>query len=463
LATTSGKLNTPLANEYVQTYDSLKEDKKKKIDDILLEKYEKDPKSTNETILKELEKENPKLQYKDKIAPELTETLDKNITPEVSRAKVTQTKDQPAASPSALGSSLGEAKAKQIQQNQEKLSTLIGPTIPSATMGATSTIENKLTPKQEKSLTPVITVTKPMGAPVSASEVEEQNQEEQEYPNTVPNIPVELPPGPAIKNTEPLPETTQQTKESFLSRIAKFGLSSALPIGGATLGGAAGVGGLTAMSILQNQTPTNIKTGTPANLPASFAQSASKGIGDSAISKIGTAGKLAIGTLFPSIGMGMLASNVAKKSSEKTEAGSEKTSSFESVLAKFLGKSPTEPTTKSEDQLAKISAEQKTPQTDLGSQPSKDEGILKTIAENTKSTVEQIGKLADAFTVFSKMLPGSLASMSSRSESFSPTIVTQGGSQQQNNKLRSTQIAKGGNPAIQNFRAMIEGNRPLPA
>jgi hypothetical protein len=91
----------------------------------------------------------------------------------------------------------------------------------------------------------------------------------------------------------------------------------------------------------------------------------------------------------------------------------------------------------------------------ISSSSSLNDGLLKEIAENTKKTNEEVGRLADNFTVFSKMLPGALSNNSRSSES-QPIIVNKNSKVGMGNKIRSAQIAKSGNPEIQNFRTIVE-------
>ncbi|MEY5135259.1 MAG: hypothetical protein RL709_968, partial [Pseudomonadota bacterium] len=81
---------------------------------------------------------------------------------------------------------------------------------------------------------------------------------------------------------------------------------------------------------------------------------------------------------------------------------------------------------------------------------------LKDIANNTNETNNKLGQLIQSFNNLSKSIGG----MDGKS---SPVVINKSSPQQPNNKLKSAQIAKGGNSSIASLRNSLENTRQVPA
>jgi hypothetical protein len=425
-----------LGKEYVTTYEKLPEDKKKEINTTLVVNWEGDRESAEDTVKKRLQEANPKLIYGDKIPAGMTETVDKAIstsqeskptTPPVvapsddlakraglikkeddtytdkdgihsytkkdgmffdefgedvtndlsKEAKLYEQRDALKQAEVKPGASLGEAKAKQIQQNREKVKELV------------------TTPSQQKEI------------PQSVKSVIDQ-------PGKALDAPVSF----GLEGMKPVQDEGLEPPE--VSADPEYPLSP------------------------QSSAPA-LKSG-----PKAAASNVIKTLSTGTVAAV-TPGVVA------GVGASLVGNNLLEKNESKQKElapGQQEAISPPAPRAELSSIASVKPESVSPSIAKTAAASEK----DAG----KSEGLLQTIAENTKKTNEQVGRLADAFSVFSKMLPGSIASMSSRSDS-TPVVVSPKQSAPQGDKLRSTQIAKAGNAIIHNFRSALEGTRQLPA
>lgn len=432
------KSEPKLGKEYIATYEKLPDDQKKKINTTLTVNWEGDRESAEDTVKKKLQEANPKLLYGDKISPELTEAIDKKITqapsasptPDITVTKPNpNVKTSPAVSPEQtvkenIASSLGEAKGQKLT---EGLTPVPPPSKASLEKPFAFGVEGINAGKPAPQLTPY------------EPELDGEG-EEGEY-----------------DSTGKLKEQPQsEPKSGFFGKTA------------------AALGGVAAAAI-------------PGIGLLSTGASAAKGVGSTA-SAIKGGGKLGAALKLGLLAAGAVgaASLGSKLFGSKEEPKPDVEASTESPASATINPNqPTiieaEPPTQSSETTANVPPtvpnasptwktvdfSAKSPAPTVSAMADKTEGkpagdgILKTIADNTKKTSDEVAKLANAFIVFSKMLPGTLANLSIGSES-SPTIINQQ-SGSSDKSLRSTQIAKAGNPMIQSFRESLESTRQVPA
>jgi hypothetical protein len=490
------KSEPKLGKEYVATYEGLPEDKKKQIKTTLTVNWEGDRESAEDTVKKRLQEVNPKLLYGDKISPELTEAIDKKVTqvpsasptPEVTVTKPNpNVKTSPAVSPEQtikenIGSSLGEAKAEQIQQNKEKVQKLTEGLTPMPPPSKASLetpfafgVEGINAGKPAPELTPYEPEPDGEGEDSEYDSSGKPKEQAQSEPKSgffgktaaaLGGIAAAAIPGIGLLHagTSTAKGVVAGTKEQAQSepKSGFFGKTAAA-LGGVAAAAIPGIGLLNA--------GTSIAKGSGAGT------SVAKGGGKwGAALKLGLAAAGAVGAT--ALGSKLFGSKEETKPditasteppASATVSSTEPTKAEADPLTQSVEPANVQPsvpnasqTWKSVDFTAKSPAPTVANAADKTEGTMPNDGILKLIESNTKKTSDEVAKLANAFLVFSKMLPGTLANMSVGSNS-SPTIISQQNGGGSDKSLRSTQLAKIGNPIIQSFRESVELTRQVPA
>ena len=124
---------------------------------------------------------------------------------------------------------------------------------------------------------------------------------------------------------------------------------------------------------------------------------------------------------------------------------------------------PLKPETKQETIAPSPKEESQTPTlSNVGATDSENSSLLQAIANNTGNSNSNMTSFANGFNMMAKALE-KVGEAVGEKVKIPPVVVNNSAGGGQQPKVSSTEIAKQGNPAISQFRAMMENYRPIPA
>ena len=499
------KTDPKLAKDYIATYESLSPEQKTQFNQNLTAGWNANKEATQQTAKEVLQQTNPKLLYGDKIPSALTEVVDKTIVNQTAQSTDSQEKKENASSvktnlmPNTSSISPEDAIQNKIKSPDSNASFVSAeksiPKPDTSSLKPLTEISKDATsveqfPKIPSSIASVTAQPgKAMDGPFSFNlqGITPDTSPEQPAADSDSNAPlesVEAEPEPRKqrlrdllpvhdveelglqKNKSDLPPGVP-SKSLLPGPIKQFGLTalqSAIPATSIIGGAFKAARDVIKKKREEKEIYEQEQSGGDSEYPSTSSPtpSASKDVFKKFLpTTLKDFGKTAVAGILP-FGGAISAIKSTRdyfkdnEKEQKTNLTGPSTSGVGSLSSSGNTKQSVSPT----QTISAVTSKEPTslsPDKVSATESSKD-SILKVIADNTKKTSEQVGKLANAFLVFSKTLPEALANTSSPQ----PVVINHSSNNQSENKLRSTQLAAIGNPIIQQFRQTLEGNRQLP-